>query len=77
MNWEKVAHKAIEMTGSQSKIVVKDKGWDAKPMLFDMNLIKKEFGLDYVASPEIAKHLEYFAKRLRKKVLNVDLTHLP
>jgi len=62
VTWEKVAHKAIEMTNSKSKIVVEDKSWNAKPMLFDMSLIKKEFGLDFVASPEIAKHLEYFSK---------------
>jgi hypothetical protein len=31
-------------------------------MLFDMGLIKKEFGLEFMASPEIAKHLEYWAK---------------
>ncbi|HEY5038644.1 MAG TPA: NAD(P)-dependent oxidoreductase [bacterium] len=63
VTWEAVAQTAIKITGSQSKIVVEDKSWDAKPMLFDMSLIKKEFGLDFVASPEIAKHLEYFAKR--------------
>jgi len=62
VTWEKVAQKTIEMTNSKSKIVVEDKGWDAKPMLFDMSLIKKEFGLDFVASPEITKHLEYFDK---------------
>ena len=33
-------------------------------MLFDMSLIKKEFGLKFVASPEIAKHLEYLAGRV-------------
>ncbi len=63
VTWEKVAHKAIEITGSKSKIVVEDKGWDAKPMLFDMGLIKKEFGLEFVTSPEITRHLEYLAKR--------------
>lgn len=63
VTWEAVAKKVIEMTGSKSQIEVVDKGWDAKPMLFDMNLIKKEFGLDFVASPEIAKHLEYLAGR--------------
>ena len=63
VTWEAVAHKAIEITGSKSEIVVEDKGWDAKPMLFDMSLIKKEFGLEFAASHEIAGHLEYFAKR--------------
>ena len=63
VTWEAVAHKAIELTGSKSKIVVEDKAWDAEPMLFDMSLIKKEFGLDFVASPEIAKHLEHLANK--------------
>jgi hypothetical protein len=64
VTWETVAHKAIELMGSKSKVVVEDKSWDANPMLFDMSLIKKEFGLDFVASPEIAKHLEYLAKKM-------------
>ncbi len=59
VTWEKVAQKAIEITGSKSKVVVEDKGWDATPMLFDMSQVKKEFGLEFTASPEIAKHLEY------------------
>jgi UDP-glucose 4-epimerase len=60
VTWEKVALKAIEITDSNSEIEVVDKGWDEKPMLFDMGLIKKEFGLEFMASPEIVKHLEYF-----------------
>ncbi|HJT23855.1 MAG TPA: NAD(P)-dependent oxidoreductase [bacterium] len=59
VTWEAVAKKATELAGSKSKIAVEDKGWDPKPMLFDMGLIKKEFGLEFVALPEIAKHLEY------------------
>ena len=65
VTWEAVAKKALEITGSKSRIVVEDKGWDAKPTLFDMRLIKKEFGFEFVASPEIAKHLEYLAKILK------------
>ncbi len=62
VTWKAVAQKAIEITGSKSEIVVEDKGWDENPMLFDLSLIKKEFGLEFVALPEIAKHLEYLAK---------------
>jgi hypothetical protein len=63
VTWEAIALKAIEITDSNSEIEVVDKGWDAKPMLFDLSLIKKEFGLEFTASSEIAKHLEYLAKR--------------
>ncbi len=63
VTWEKVAHKAIEITDSKSKILVEDKGWNPKPTLFDMSLIKKEFGLEFKATKEIAKHLEYLASR--------------
>jgi UDP-glucose 4-epimerase len=62
VTWEAVAQKSIGITGSKSKVMVEDKGWDENPMLFDLSLIKKEFGLEFVASPEIAKHLEYLAK---------------
>jgi UDP-glucose 4-epimerase len=63
VTWTAVARKAVEITGSHSEIEVVDKGWDEKPMLFDMSLIKKEFGLAFTASAEITNHLEYFAKR--------------
>jgi UDP-glucose 4-epimerase len=63
VTWEAIARKAIGITGSKSGIVVEDKGWDEKPTLFDVSLIKKEFGLEFMASQEIAKHLEYLAKR--------------
>ncbi len=56
---EAVAKKAVELVGSKSPIEVVDKGWDPKPALFDMGMIKKEFGLEFVATPEIGRHLEY------------------
>ncbi len=62
MTWEAIALKAIEITDSNSEIEVVDKGWDEKHMLFDMSLIQKEFGLEFVASPELAKHFQYFSK---------------
>jgi UDP-glucose 4-epimerase len=64
MTWEKVALKAVEITDSNSEIEVVDKGWDKKPMLFDMSLIQKEFGLKFTTSEGIKKHLEYLAKRV-------------
>ncbi len=63
VSWEAIARKAVEMTGSKSRIVVEDKGWGADPMLFDVSLIKKEFGLEFMATPWIEKHLEYLVKR--------------
>lgn len=63
VTWEKVAQKAVEITGSKSKIEVLDKGWDEKPFLFDMGAIRKQFGLQFQASPEIAGHLKYLVER--------------
>lgn len=59
VSWEAIAQKAVEMTGSKSRVVVEDKGWGKDPMLFDVGLIKKEFGLEFMAMPWIEKHLEY------------------
>ena len=64
VTWETIAKKAVALTASKSKIVVEDKGWDAKPMLFDLAAIKQEFGLEFVATPEIERHLEYLATRV-------------
>ena len=63
VTWEAIAHKAVEITGSKSEIVVEDKGWDEKPTLFNVDAIKKEFTLEFVGSPEITKHLEFLSKR--------------
>jgi len=65
VTWEKVAQKAVEATGSKSPIVVEDKGWDPKPCLFDLGAIRREFGLSFTASSEIAKHVEYLATKLK------------
>ena len=64
VTWEAVAKKAVQLVGSKSPIEVVDKGWDSKPMLFDMGLVKKEFGLEFVASPEIGMHLEYLIHKV-------------
>ncbi len=63
VTWEKVARKTLEITGSKGEIVVEDNGWCEKPMLFDLGMIKKEFGLEFTAFNEIARHLEYLASR--------------
>lgn len=63
VTWQMIAEKAVAITGSKSRIVVEDKGWDEKPMLFDVGSIQKEFGLEFTASSEIAKHLEYLSRR--------------
>jgi len=63
VTWEKVAQKSIEATGSKSRIVVEDKGWDANPNLFDVGAMKKAFGLEFTASDGIAKHVEFLARR--------------
>ncbi len=64
VTWEKVALKAVEITGSKSMVNVEDKGWDAKPMLFDLTKIKREFGFEFLGTPEIERHLEYLVRIL-------------
>ena len=63
VTWEKVAQKAVEVTESKSRIVVEDEGWDENPSRFNMGAIQKQFGLEFVASPEIARHVEFLARR--------------
>jgi UDP-glucose 4-epimerase len=63
VTWEKVAQKAVGMADSSSPIELEDKGWDAEPNLFDMGSIKKDFELEFVASPEIERHLEYLIQK--------------
>jgi len=62
VSWEAIAQRAVEMTGSKSRIAVEDKGWGKDPMLFDVSSIRKEFGLEFMATPWIEKHLEYLTQ---------------
>ncbi len=65
VSWERIAQKAIEFTGSKSRIVLEDKGYGKDPYLFDLSKIKKEFGFSFKSWDIITKHLEYLAQVLR------------
>jgi UDP-glucose 4-epimerase len=63
VTWETIARKVVERMGSKSPIVVEDKGWGKDPALFDVSAIQREFGFDFKATPEIARHLEYLIQK--------------
>jgi UDP-glucose 4-epimerase len=58
-SWEQVALKVKEITGSKSDIIREDRGYDKKPILFDVGLIKKDFGLEFQDWDRVVEHLEY------------------
>lgn len=60
VTWEQIARKAVEMVGSKSEVVVEEKGLDSEPAVFDMGMIKREFGLEFVCRDRIEEHLKWF-----------------
>ena len=54
---ERIARKAIQLTGSKSKIVLDDRGWGVG-QTFKVNKMKHDFGLSFDSWPKIVKHLK-------------------
>lgn len=59
VTWEQIAHDAVHICNSSSKIEVTDLGWSDSPLLFDVSNIKQDFGFEFSAYPHIITHLEY------------------
>ncbi len=57
--WEKIAEKAIELTGSKSEIRLENRGYQKKPFLYIVDRIKKDFGHSFKSWDRIVEHLEY------------------
>jgi UDP-glucose 4-epimerase len=47
VSWEYLAEQAVKLYNPKSKISVTDKGYSEQPVLFDVNDIKKDFGLEF------------------------------
>lgn len=61
VTWEEVARYAVEYTGSKSKVIIEDKGWEKAAYMFDVSGMEKEFGLKFTAFDRIKEHIEYIA----------------
>lgn len=59
ITWEQIAKWAIAYTGSKSKIKLKDLRWGDNPSLFNVNKIKKHFGLSFDSSKQVKAHVEF------------------
>lgn len=60
ITWEYVAKQAVRLAGSNSEIILLDKGYGDDPTLFDVSDIKKEFGLEFNPLNNIVEHLKYY-----------------
>jgi UDP-glucose 4-epimerase len=59
ITWEEIAAQAIALTGSPSKIVLKDGGFSDRPLCYRLDKIAREFGFRFKARDKIRAHLEY------------------
>lgn len=59
VTWEQIAQWAVEYMDSKSKIKLKDLKWGAKPDLFSVAKIKKNFGLSFDSAARVKAHVEF------------------
>jgi len=65
VSWEQIARWAVEFAQAArrgkpgSRIVLKDLGWGDKPYLFNVNKIKKNFGLSFNSSNLVREHVKF------------------
>jgi UDP-glucose 4-epimerase len=63
VSWEKIVKKAIELAGSKSTISLEDRGYSREPLLYDVELMRKEYGFAFESWGEIVKHIGYLMGR--------------
>ena len=67
-SWEDIAHTALKYCPeSKSEIVLKDLGWGADPILFNVDKIVRDFGLSFDTRPELHAHIKWCVEQAKKK----------
>lgn len=62
ITWERIAQKAIEITGSKSRIILdKDIVYADNPHLFTLQKINQEFGFAFENWDKLVEHIQYLA----------------
>lgn len=66
VTWERIAQKAIEITGSKSRIIL-DKGieYGTEPYRFTLQKIKQDFGFSFKNWDKIVEHIRYLADMMK------------
>jgi UDP-glucose 4-epimerase len=67
--WEGIARIALEEhPQSKSTVELYDKNYDPNPMLYNVEKIKKMFGLEFKSEDEIRKHVKWNLEQSLKRV---------
>ena len=61
-SWYEIAQEAVKRCNSKSQILLEDKGWSDKPLMWDVSDMKKDFGLEFNPWKKIKEHLDYYIK---------------
>jgi len=64
VTWDEIARLAIKYIGSQSNIVLEDKGRDKAKGRNDVSLIERSFGFRFVVMDKLKEHIAYVADRV-------------
>ncbi|MDR2558058.1 MAG: NAD(P)-dependent oxidoreductase [Oscillospiraceae bacterium] len=68
VTWARVAEMALEeYPDSSSKIDLEDKGWGSTPMLYNVDKMKRVFGLEFTGEDEIRAHVKWNLEIASKK----------
>jgi UDP-glucose 4-epimerase len=60
ISWHVIALEAVRRSGSQSDVIVEDKGWSEDGLIWDVSDMKTDFGLEFDAWQRICEHLDYY-----------------
>jgi len=67
VSWHDIAMAAVAKTGSKSRVVLEDKGWDENGLSWDVSDMKKDFGLEFDAWDKLQEHLDYWIQLERRR----------
>ncbi len=65
--WQDVALETVKRSGSRSSIKIEDLGWKKKGTMWDVSDMKRDFGLEFDAWPEIGKHIDFLLAEEKTK----------
>jgi len=60
VSWEAIAQRMIALSGSKSLIELENRGWGAEPIRFEVEKIRKTFGLVFSSWPALDEHIKVF-----------------
>lgn len=66
VSWEMIAQRTKEGCASSSPVILKDMGWGAEPIKFDVSKIFRQFRFQFQGWPALQEHIDWNLKQARE-----------